>query len=102
MEINGRASCTGNSRYIHIRYFFVKDRQDKEKISIDYFPTWKILANYFTKPLEGRLFNVLREIIMGWKHISEPETFLPPPPKERVGKWMKSKMLFFHLKINPT
>ena len=29
MEKNGRNSCTGNSRHVHIRYFFVKDRVDK-------------------------------------------------------------------------
>ena len=29
MEKNGRNLCTGNSRHIHIRYFFVKDRIDK-------------------------------------------------------------------------
>ena len=26
MEKNGRNSCTGNSRHIDIRYFFIKDR----------------------------------------------------------------------------
>ena len=26
MEKNGRNSCTGNSRHVDIRYFFVKDR----------------------------------------------------------------------------
>ena len=34
MENNGRASCTGNSRHIHIRYFFVKDIFDKGKIEL--------------------------------------------------------------------
>ena len=51
MESNVRDSCTGNSRHIHIRYFFVKYRQDKGKFSIDYGPGWKILADHFTKPL---------------------------------------------------
>ena len=31
MEKNGRNSCTGNSRHISIRYFFVKDRLDKKE-----------------------------------------------------------------------
>ena len=34
MENNGINSCTGNSRHISIRYFFVKDRVDKEDFSI--------------------------------------------------------------------
>ena len=44
------------------------------------------MAGCFSKPLRGRLFNVFREIIIGWKHVSEVEIFLPPPYKERVGK----------------
>ena len=30
MEVNGRRSCTGNSRHIHIRHFFVKNLVDKK------------------------------------------------------------------------
>ena len=33
MQRNGRNSCTGNSRHVNIRYFFVKDRIDKGEIS---------------------------------------------------------------------
>ena len=32
MEKNGRNSCTGNSRHINIRYFFVKDRIDNGEV----------------------------------------------------------------------
>ena len=39
MERNGRASFTGNSRHIRIRYLSVKNRQDKGKFSIYYCPT---------------------------------------------------------------
>ena len=34
MEKNGRNSCTGNSRHIYIRYFFVNNHVDKEEFSI--------------------------------------------------------------------
>ena len=34
MEKNGRHSCTGNSRHINIRYFFVKDRVDKGEMRV--------------------------------------------------------------------
>ena len=27
---NGRDSCTGNSQHVHIRYFFIKNRVDKD------------------------------------------------------------------------
>ena len=81
MERNGRNSCTGNSRHIHIRYFFVKDRQDKGEIDIKYCPTENMLADFFTKPLQGTLFEKFRDVIMGYKHISTLSTQF----KERVG-----------------
>mmetsp|Transcript_11440 Transcript_11440/g.14339 ORF Transcript_11440/g.14339 Transcript_11440/m.14339 type:complete len:209 (+) Transcript_11440:405-1031(+) len=82
MEKNGRNSCTGNSRHINIRYFFVKDRVDKGELIIEYCPTEKMLADFFTKPLQGRQFKLMRDIIMGHKPIS----ILLPTIKERVEK----------------
>ena len=67
---NGRNSCTGNSRHIHIRYFFVKDRVDKGEVKVEYCPTLQMLADFFTKPLQGALYNKFRDVIMGYKHIS--------------------------------
>ena len=62
---NGRNSCTGNSRHIHIRYFFVKDRVDKKEIKIEYCPTSIMLGDFFTKPLQGQLFQKFRNVLMG-------------------------------------
>ena len=62
---NGRNSCTGNSRHIDIRYFFVKDRIDKEELKIEYCPSSIMLADFFTKPLQGQLFKKFRDVIMG-------------------------------------
>ena len=67
---NGRISCTGNSRHIDIIYFFVKDRVDKKKVRVKYCPTEIMLADYFTKPLQGQMFRKFREVIMGYKSIS--------------------------------
>lgn len=53
LEINGRNSCTGNSCHISIRYFFVKDRVDNKEFAIEYCPTKEMIADYFTKPLQG-------------------------------------------------
>ena len=71
MEINGRNSCTGNSRHIHIRYFWMKDRVDNKEVRVEYLPTHIMLADYFTKPLQGSQFRLLREFIMGWRPLSE-------------------------------
>ena len=43
---NGRNSCTGNSRHINIRCFFVKDRVDKKEVKIEYCPTENMLADF--------------------------------------------------------
>jgi hypothetical protein len=88
MEKNGRNSCTGNSRHIHIRYFFIKDQVDGGKIQIVYCPTGQMLADYFTKPLQGKLFHLFRAVIMGWAHIDTLKEILKDAPssvpKERV------------------
>ena len=70
MEKNGRNSYTGNSYHIFIRYLLIKDRIDKKEVKFEYCPTHLMLADYFTKPLRGKLFKEQRAYIMGWKSIS--------------------------------
>jgi hypothetical protein len=84
MEKNGRNLCTGNSRHIHIRFFFIKDQVDGKKLRIVYCPTGKMLADYFTKPLQGRLFHLFRAVIMGWAHIDTLKLAPSSMSKERV------------------
>ena len=83
MEKNGRNSCTGNSRHISIRYFFVKDRLDKKEFRLEYCPTGDIIADYFTKPLQGALFTKFTAVIMGWEHIDSISTLRN---KDRVAE----------------
>ena len=84
MEKNGRNSCTGNSRHVDIRFFFVKDRIDKGEVQVQYCPTYQMLADYFTKPLQGRMFHAYRNVLMGWKHISTLQSLTSLSMKERV------------------
>ena len=71
MEKNGRNSWTGNSRHIHIRYFFMKDIIDKGKMKVEYCPTHLMLEDFFTKPLMCKMFGKLRRVIMGYISIFE-------------------------------
>ena len=93
MEKNGRNSCTGNSRHVDIRYSFVKDRVDKGELTIEYCPTSEMLADYFTKPLQGTLFRKMRAVIMGWEDAeilrADYETHMD---KERVVDCDKSNL----------
>ena len=86
MEKNGRNSCTGNSRHIDIRYFFIKDRIEKGEVTVAYCPTELMLADFYTKPLQGSLFNFFRRRRMGYDDISSilPSSF--SKLEECVGK----------------
>ncbi len=63
---NGFSSAT-RTRYINIRYFFVKDRIAKGEIKIEYCPTKLKVADILTKPVQGRLFLELRDLLLGYK-----------------------------------
>ena len=69
MERNGRNSCTGNSRHVNIQYFWVKDKIQKGEIDLQYCPTAKMLADYFTKALQGSAFMRFWYVVIGHKHI---------------------------------
>ena len=70
MLINGKASCTSNSKHVAIKYFWCTDRIKKGKISVHHCPTEQMLADYMSKPLQGKLFILFRHVLMGWQHIS--------------------------------
>jgi hypothetical protein len=70
MEKNGRASAGQKSRHIDIRYFFIKDRIASGEINLLHCPTGIMIADFFTKPLQGVLFEKFRDIIMGITHFS--------------------------------
>ena len=59
------------SGHIDIRYFFVKDRVESGDLRIEHCPTLDMLADYFTKPLQGALFYKLRDRIMNIDPSSE-------------------------------
>ena len=67
---NGRNSAGKQSRHISIRYFWIVDRLKKEKIYIEYCPTGLMLADFFTKPLQGSLFRKMRDVVMGLQPIT--------------------------------
>ena len=89
MERNGRNSCTGNSRHIDIKYFFVKDRVDKKQVKVEYLPTHLMVADFFTKPLQGWLFSLLRKYVMGWAPLSE--LLMNNEEFEEMNKKLKQK-----------
>ena len=83
---HGKKSGSKRTRHMNIRYFFVGDRLDSEGMEVMYCPTESMLADYFTKPLQGALFKKLRRVIMGMDPVSSLEgiDFSALSPKERV------------------
>jgi hypothetical protein len=67
LENNGRMSCGKGSKHIHIRYFFVTDRINKREIRVEHCPTKEMIADYYTKPLQGSLFQKFRDLVLGIK-----------------------------------
>ena len=67
LESNGRYSSSRRTRHIEARYFFIKDYQDKGALSVKYCPTDDMIADFFTKPLQGNKFYSFRKLIMNFE-----------------------------------
>jgi len=76
LAMNGKSSSSGRTRHVHIRYFFTKDTLKREDIEMVHCPTEEMIADYYTKPLQGKQFMKLRSVIMGHETL---------PMEERVG-----------------
>jgi hypothetical protein len=60
-------TCFGHSKeslHMDIRYFFIADRAKSDELRIEYCPTEEMLGDFFTKPLQGGQFYILRDDIM--------------------------------------
>ena len=71
LEKNGRASSGKRTRHINIRYFFVTDRVATKEVSIEYCSTKQMLADFFTKPRYGSLFQTFRDLVMNANPVLE-------------------------------
>ena len=83
MERNGRSSCSKRTKHIDARYFFVTDCIDKREISVEYCPTGDMLADFFTKPLQGGLFRKFRAKVLNLEDGCHKES--DPDPKAPTG-----------------
>ena len=65
LENNGKRSSGKRTRAFDIRYFFLTDQIEKGRLSIEYCPTADMTADFFTKPLQGKMFLKFKKEIMG-------------------------------------
>jgi hypothetical protein len=64
LEKNGQNSSGKRTRHLNVRYYFITDRIAKGELTVEYCPTKQMLADFFTKPLQGSLFRALRDQVM--------------------------------------
>jgi len=62
---NGKFSSI-RSKHIDRKYFWIKDQIEKRVVTVQYTPTENMLADLFTKPLQGDKFVGLRNAVMNW------------------------------------
>ena len=65
LERNGQSSSTKRMKHMHIRYFYVTEQVHNKAIHITHCPTEEMVANFFTKPLQGSLFTKMHNYVMG-------------------------------------
>jgi hypothetical protein len=55
-EKNGKKSPSQRTRHMNIRSFFITDHIKSGELKIKYCPTGEMLADHFTKPIQGEAF----------------------------------------------
>jgi hypothetical protein len=61
---NGRLSAGKRTKHLDIRYFYVKDLIERGIVSIEHCATEDMVADFFTKPIQGKRFQIMRDIIL--------------------------------------
>jgi len=56
--------CGSHTKHILVRYFYIQERIAKGDVIVQYLPTENMIADILTKPLTGKLFVVMRNLIL--------------------------------------
>jgi hypothetical protein len=62
---NGRVSSSKCTKHIEIRYYYVADCIANGDLTVVWCSTDKMIADYLTKPLQGKMFIKFRDVLMG-------------------------------------
>ncbi len=65
LETNGCASSSKRTRHIEIRHYYVADRVAKGDLRVVWCPTDEMIADFLTKPLQGKAFVKFWDLLMG-------------------------------------
>ena len=64
LENNGKASSGKRTRHSDIRYYYIADQVRLKTMEVAHEPTEMMVADFFTKPLQGAAFLKFRRLIM--------------------------------------
>ncbi len=65
LENNGKRSSSKRTRAFNISSFFLTDQVEKGNLTIEYCPTTEMWGDYMSKPLQCKLFQKFKKLIMG-------------------------------------
>ncbi len=65
LETNGKVSSLKRTKHIKVKYFFIKDKVNQGKITIEHCPTEQMWTDINTEPKQGLVFRVFRGHVMG-------------------------------------
>jgi hypothetical protein len=63
-EKNGRKSSSKRTKHLNCRFYFITDRINSDELSVEYCPTEEMVGDFYTKPLQGKLFYKFRKLMM--------------------------------------
>ena len=66
LEKNGLMSAGRRSRHLNIKYFFITDMVKQNEAKLEYCATKNMIADYFTKPIQGAKFKRFRKGILNF------------------------------------
>ena len=70
LEKNGKLSSSRRTKHLKIRYFFVTDKINDGELTVEYCPSSKMIAAFFTKPLQGKFFLKFHKLVMNHEQSS--------------------------------
>jgi hypothetical protein len=88
LETNRRGSSSKRTKHMIVRYFFIANRVASGEVRIEYCPTAQMIANFFTKPLQGALFRFFCSQILILQDVLEEPV---PRDHRRVLKQLPMK-----------
>jgi hypothetical protein len=64
LENDGRSSSSQCTCHINIHYYFITDKVKSKEVCLKHCPTENMIADFFTKPLQGAKFTTFQSFIL--------------------------------------